>query len=83
MHSLRNSSDFINMYRCFTVRSLISVPMPNAFVVKKYLFLELSVLDTFRQLIEHLSVFRVVIGAVIGSCMMGFHLFNFCYLFQL
>ena len=48
LHSLRNSSDFINMYRCFTVRSLISVPMPNAFAV-----------------------------------LMGFHLFNFYYLFQL
>ena len=36
LHSLRNSSDFIiNMYRCFTVRSLISVPMPNALVVNK------------------------------------------------
>ena len=31
-------------------------------------FLKLSVLDTFRQLIELFAVFRVVIGAVIGSC---------------
>lgn len=38
LHSQRNSSDFINMYRCFTVRSLISVPMPNALVVNKNLF---------------------------------------------
>ena len=35
---------------------------------EKISFLELSVLDTFRQLIESLSVFRVVIGAVLGSC---------------